>query len=53
MIRQELRELLHGLYDLERLAGKIALASVNARDLLALAHTLEASTADANHTTVA
>ena len=40
MIRQELRELLHGLYDLERLAGKIALASVNARDLLALAHTL-------------
>jgi DNA mismatch repair protein MutS len=41
MVRQELRELLRGLYDLERLAGKIALASVNARDLLALTHTLD------------
>ncbi|MEA4888315.1 MAG: DNA mismatch repair protein MutS [Clostridiaceae bacterium] len=40
MRRQELRECLNGLYDLERLAGKVALASVNARDLVALKNTL-------------
>lgn len=40
MCRQELRECLHGLYDIERLAGKVALQTVNARDLVALRHTL-------------
>ncbi len=40
MLRQELRESLQGLYDLERLTGKIALAAVNARDLIALKHSL-------------
>ena len=40
MRRQGLRECLHGLYDLERLAGKVALSSVNARDLIALKNTL-------------
>ena len=40
MLRQELRESLTGLYDLERLAGKVALSSVNARDLIALKNTL-------------
>ncbi len=40
MFRQELRDHLNGMHDLERLTGKIALASVNARDLLALAATL-------------
>lgn len=41
MFRQELRDHLSGLHDLERLTGKIALASVNARDLLALTATLQ------------
>lgn len=36
MQRSELRDMLQGLYDLERLAGKIALANVNGRDLLML-----------------
>jgi DNA mismatch repair protein MutS len=40
LLRQEIRESLHGLYDLERLTGKIALQSANARDLTALAHSL-------------
>ncbi len=40
LVRQELREALNGLYDLERLTGKIALATVNARDLNALTHSL-------------
>jgi DNA mismatch repair protein MutS len=40
ILRQELRERLAGLNDLERLAGKVALSSVNARDLLALRYTL-------------
>ena len=40
LLRQELRESLNGLYDLERLAGKIALQHVNARDLNALAQSL-------------
>ncbi len=38
--RQELREALIGVYDLERLASRIALSSVNARDLLNLRNTL-------------
>ncbi len=40
MLRQEIRETLNGLYDLERLTGKVALATVNARDLKALVHSL-------------
>ena len=38
--RQELREALLGVYDMERLASRIALSSVNARDLLNLRNTL-------------
>ncbi|HAL73831.1 MAG TPA: DNA mismatch repair protein MutS, partial [Clostridiales bacterium] len=41
LLRQELREALTGLYDLERLTGKIALQTVNARDLQALALSLD------------
>ena len=36
MVRSELRELLDGIYDIERLAGKISLGTVNARDLVSL-----------------
>ncbi|MBE7064346.1 MAG: DNA mismatch repair protein MutS [Ruminococcaceae bacterium] len=36
IVRSELRELMNGIYDIERLAGKIALGSVNARDLVSL-----------------
>ena len=36
LARQEFRDSLQGLYDLERLAGKVAMKSVNARELLAL-----------------
>ncbi len=38
--RQELRERLRGMTDLERLTGKLSLGNVNARDLLALGNTL-------------
>ncbi|MBR3058738.1 MAG: DNA mismatch repair protein MutS [Clostridiales bacterium] len=38
--RQELREALQGVYDIERLASRISLSSVNARDLLCLRNTL-------------
>ncbi len=41
MVRQEVRERLQGLYDLERLAGKLALKTANARDLTALKTTLQ------------
>jgi DNA mismatch repair protein MutS len=40
MRRQELRDGLAGLYDLERLSGKVALGTANARDLVALRQTL-------------
>ncbi len=40
IIRQELRESLQGMNDLERLGGKVSLGSANGRDLLALATTL-------------
>ncbi|MBR2750286.1 MAG: DNA mismatch repair protein MutS [Clostridiales bacterium] len=40
MARQELREALQGVYDIERLASRISLSSVNARDLLCLRNTL-------------
>jgi len=38
--RQELIEALTGLYDIERLAGKVSLGSSNARDLLSLRNSL-------------
>ena len=39
-IREELRELLDGVYDLERLNSRVVLGSANARDLTALKHSL-------------
>ncbi len=41
LIRIELREALDGVYDLERLNSKIAMASANAKDLTALRLSLE------------
>lgn len=38
--RQELREKLQKVYDLERLAGRIAFGNVNARDFIQLKHSL-------------
>ena len=40
MRRQELRECLDGLYDLERLSSRLALGQANARDLVSLRLTL-------------
>ena len=40
MVRSELRELLGGVYDMERLAGKISLGTANARDLVSLRQSL-------------
>jgi DNA mismatch repair protein MutS len=39
--RQELREILKGISDLERLTGKISLAAANPRDLVALMRSLQ------------
>lgn len=39
--REELRELLKEVYDLERLSGKIAFGNANARDLIQLKKSLE------------
>ncbi|MBB5323588.1 DNA mismatch repair protein MutS [Anoxybacillus tepidamans] len=39
--RQELRELLRNVYDLERLAGRVAFGNVNARDLIQLKKSLK------------
>lgn len=39
--RQELREYLRGVYDLERLAGRVAFGNVNARDLIQLKKSLK------------
>lgn len=39
-LRQELQELLHQIYDLERLAGRAGSGTANARDLAALADSL-------------
>ncbi len=41
LLRAELRECLDGVYDLERLNGKISMASANAKDLAALRHSLQ------------
>lgn len=38
---EEIKELLQNMYDLERLAGRIALGSANARDLLSLKQSLQ------------
>lgn len=38
--RQELREILREVYDLERLAGRVAFGNVNARDLIQLKQSL-------------
>lgn len=38
--RQELREILREVYDLERLAGRVAFGNVNARDLIQLRQSL-------------
>ncbi|HZG88566.1 DNA mismatch repair protein MutS [Paenibacillus sp.] len=40
LVREEVRELLKQVYDLERLSGRIAYGSANARDLNALASSL-------------
>jgi len=40
MVRSELRELMEGIYDIERLTGKIVLGTVNARDLVSLRQSL-------------
>ena len=39
--RKQLQELLHGMYDIERLCSKIVYGSVNARDCVALIQTIE------------
>ncbi|MEA4870494.1 MAG: DNA mismatch repair protein MutS [Christensenella sp.] len=39
--RKQLQELLHGIYDIERLCSKIVYGTVNARDCVALILTLE------------
>ncbi|MEJ2560285.1 MAG: hypothetical protein P8186_29535 [Anaerolineae bacterium] len=39
-LRQDLRQLLDGLYDVERLVGRIGFGNANARDLIALKRTL-------------
>ena len=36
ILRSELRELLSGVYDMERIAGKISLGTCNARDMVSL-----------------
>ncbi len=41
LVRMDLIEALDGVYDLERLNSKIAMASANAKDLLALRTSLE------------
>ena len=41
MVRSEIRELLKRVYDMERLASKLVVGNVNARDLLALKASME------------
>jgi len=40
-VREDIKELLKGVYDLERLAGKVSFGNVNARDLLQLKRSLQ------------
>ena len=42
MISAELKELLSGIYDMERLMGRISYGSANARDMLSLKQSLQA-----------
>ncbi|MDR1069058.1 MAG: DNA mismatch repair protein MutS, partial [Clostridiales Family XIII bacterium] len=42
MLRNDLREHLRAIYDLERLAGRVSFGNANARDLIALAGSLAA-----------
>ena len=39
-LRQDLREALHGVYDVERLVGRVGFGTANARDLVALRKSL-------------
>ncbi|WP_416336919.1 DNA mismatch repair protein MutS [Crocosphaera sp. UHCC 0190] len=39
-LRQDLRQLLRGIYDLERISGRVGAGTANARDLLSLAESL-------------
>ena len=39
-LRKQMQELLHGMYDIERLCSKIVYGSVNARDCIALMQTI-------------
>ncbi|SEQ55903.1 DNA mismatch repair protein MutS [Virgibacillus subterraneus] len=41
MERDSLRDVLKSVYDLERLAGRVAFGNINARDLIQLKHSLE------------
>ncbi|MBP1931582.1 DNA mismatch repair protein MutS [Ammoniphilus resinae] len=41
MVREELRELLKSVYDIERLAGRISFGNANAKDLVNLKRSLE------------
>ena len=49
LLRHDLRALLDGLYDVERLAGRIGFGSANARDLVALRRALERLPAVRHH----
>ena len=40
-LRKQQQELLHGMYDIERLSSKIVYGSVNARDCIALSQTIQ------------
>ncbi len=40
MIRNDLKDLLKGIYDLERLAGRISFGTINARDMVSLKKSL-------------
>lgn len=43
LLREEVRELLAEVYDLERIVGKMQLGTVNGRDIIALGKSLQAS----------
>ena len=43
LLREEVRELLSEVYDLERIIGKIQLSTVNGRDIVALGKSLQAA----------
>jgi DNA mismatch repair protein MutS len=41
MLRMEIREAMHGIYDMERLLSRVVLGNANARDLLALKQSVQ------------